>query len=191
MTFRHIPIALAALAVVSAAGSLRAQVPYSLPAATPKPLSVRFLGAMTVPAFSYADHTADVGWKAEAVVNLRKGSYNSIRLEGEYNTVGSELSGSSGQFNAYGAGIGAGRVLAKGTVEQEGYFVVGGYEYDGLTCPTSSTCRDFSELQFGTKVGTDVVVGRGQGRFLLDLHWLSTWSQPYVSMFAIGGGLRF
>lgn len=182
---RNIRIAVAMLALASAAGTLQAQL-----APPGKPLSVRFMGAMTIPAFGYADYTSDVGWKGQAVLSLRRGSYNSVRLEGEYNTVGSALS-SGGQFDVYGAGIGGARVVVKGKVEQEGYLVVGGYRWDGTRCPTVSTCNNYDEIQFGTKIGSNLVLGRGQGKLMFDIHWLSTWSEPYVNMFAIGGGLRF
>jgi hypothetical protein len=184
MISRHVRIAVTMLALASAAGTLRAQL-----APPGKPLSVRFMALMTIPAFGYADYTSDIGWKGQAVVSLRKGSYNSVRLEGEYNTVGSALS-SGGQFDVYGGGIGGARVFTKGKVEQEGYLVVGGYQWDGTRCATISTCDNYTEIQFGTKIGSSVVLGRGQGRVMFDLHWLSTWSEPYVNMIAIGGGLR-
>lgn len=182
---QNIRIALATLALASAAGTLPAQL-----APPGKPLSIRFLGAMTIPAFSYADYAADVGWKGVAVLSLRKGSYNSFRLEGEYNTVGTEFSG-GGQLDLYGGGVGAARVLTKGSVQQEGYLVLGGYQFDGQRCTAGGTCADLQEFQFGTKLGSSAVLGRGQGRFMLDFHWLSTWSDPYVTIIAIGGGLRF
>jgi len=199
----HIRMALAALATCASAGTLLAQVPVpntppQAPAPTqapmpmtppPKPMSLQITGAMTIPAFGYADYTSDIGWNAQGALILRKGAFNSIRLEGEYNSVGAQYV--SGTSNVYGGGIGGGRVVVRGNMQQEGYLVLGGYEFDGQVCTSNNNCTSYSELQFGTKVGTNLVMGRGKAKFVLDFHWLGTFSEPYVNMFVIGAGLRF
>lgn len=175
--------AISMLAAVASPHALRAQMQ---PAPAPKPLSVQITGGAMFPVFSYADYTAGTGWKAQAAFVLRRNAYYSIRLEGEYNSVGGEGSTSNSTFLVYGGGIGGGRVVAKGNVQQEGYFVAGAYEWDGAT-----TLGDYKELQFGTKLGTNAIFGSGKAKFVLDFHWLYTWSEPYVNLLAITGGLRF
>lgn len=175
--------AIALLAAVASPCALRAQMQ---PAPAPKPLSVQITGGAMFPVFSYADYTAGTGWKAQAAFVLRRNAYYSIRLEGEYNSVAGEGSASNSTFLVYGGGIGGGRVVARGNVQQEGYFVAGAYEWDGQT-----SLGDYKELQFGTKLGTNAVFGSGKAKFVLDFHWLYTWSEPYTNLLAITGGLRF
>ena len=210
MKRNHIRMALAALATCASAGTLLAQVPVPNtppPAPTaepqapapaqapmpmtppPRPLSFQVTGGMTIPAFAYADFVSDIGWNAQGALILRKGAFNSIRLEGEYNSVGMEYN--SGTSLVYGGGIGGGRVVMRGNVQQEGYLVLGGYQFDGQACTSNNTCVDYSEFQFGTKFGTNLVLGHGKAKFVLDFHWLGTWSEPVVNMFVIGAGLRF
>src|SRR5262245_17922510 len=85
------------LALAAAAGPLAAQqmggmqgMQHSPP---PKKSSFQVTGAMTIPVFSYADFTDDIGWNAQAVIAIRRGPYNHIRLEGEYNSVGLQNAG--------------------------------------------------------------------------------------------------
>jgi hypothetical protein len=180
--------AISMLAVVASPLALPAQMQ---PAPPPKPLSIQVTGGAMFPVFGYADYTAGTGWKAQAALVLRRNAYYNIRLEGEYNTVGGEGSSSNATFNVLGFGLGGGRVVAKGKVQQEGYFVVGGYEWDGEICTGGGSCTNYSEWQFGTKVGTNAVFGSGKAKFVLDFHWLYTWSEPYTNLLAITGGLRF
>ena len=175
------------LTAVAGPQALRAQMQ---PAPAPKPMSVQITGGAMFPVFSYADYTAGTGWKAQAALVLRRNAYYSIRLEGEYNTVGGEGNSSNATFNVYGGGLGGGRVVAKGNVQQEGYFVAGAYEWDGEFC-TGLGCTSYKELQFGTKIGTNAIFGSGKAKFVLDFHWLYTWSEPYTNFLALTGGLRF
>lgn len=174
------------VSVLATASPLAAQMQ---PAPAPKPLSVQITGGAMFPVFSYADYTAGTGWKAGAALVLRRNAYYSIRLEGEYNTVSGEGSSSNATYNVMGGGIGGGRVVARGNVQQEGYFVAGAYQWDGESCGV--TCVDYSEWQFGTKLGTNAIFGSGKAKFVLDFHWLYTWSEPYVNFLALTGGLRF
>ena len=48
-----------------------------------------------------------------------------------------------------------------------------------------------SELQFGTKIGFDVVMGRGKVQPVFNAYWLFTWGSPYISLVPITIGLRF
>ena len=195
----HLRIALAAVAAC-AASPLLAQVPSTMatpPQAVapttppPKPASFQISGAMVLPAFSYNDWLASIGWQGQATLILRRSPYNHIRVEGEYNYTAydANVTNLTGGAELYGGGIGGGRIITKGTTVSESYLVLGGYENSFATC-VANTCTKFSEFQFGTKVGVDVVMGRGKVRPLLDFHWLATWSQPYASVFAIGLGLR-
>lgn len=201
----RIRMTLAALAACAAAGPLFAQVPTTMtppagqapppqtmaPMAPPKPLSFQVTGAMTIPVFSYADYLTDIGWQAQGALVMRRGTYNHLRLEGEYNSTGFENTGNlTGSAELYGGGIGGGRVLMRGKVQQEGYLVAGLYNHAFATCALNS-CSEASELQFGTKVGFNAVIGRGRVRPVIDFHWLTTWSEPYANLLAIGGGLRF
>ena len=179
--------AIALLAAVASPNALRAQMQ---PAPAPKPLSFQITGGAMFPVFSFADYTAGTGWKAQGTLVLRRNAYFSLRLEGEYNTVGGEGSSSNATYNVFGGGLGGGRVVAKGNVQQEGYFVAGAYEWDGEAC-VGSTCADYSEWQFGTKLGTNAIFGTGRAKFVLDFHWLYTWSEPYTNILALTGGLRF
>ena len=177
-----------ALVGVAGGGSLQAQMQPMYRSAPAKPTSLQISGGMIVPVFSYADITDDIGWQAQGAIVVRRGAFNHFRLEGEYNSVGLE-SGLSGGSQVYGGGIGGGRVLVRGNVQQEGYLVLGLYEFDG-----SFRGTNYSELQFGTKVGFNVVAGGRSGSRVhpvIDFHWLTTWSQPYVNIIFIGGGLRF
>jgi len=187
----HIRMALTALATCAAAGPLLAQVPTTMapPPQTmapmtppPKPTSFQITGAMTIPVFSYADFLTDIGWMAGGALVVRRGAFNSIRLDGEYNSTGYEGSNLTGSAEVYGGGIGGGRVVMKGNVQSEGYIVLGLYNHSASSA---------SELQFGTKLGTNIVMGRGRVRPVIDIHWLTTWSQPYANLIAIGAGLRF
>ena len=179
--------AVAVLVAVTAPSALRAQLQ-----STEKPVALQVTGGAMFPVFNYADYTKGTGWKAGGALVVRRGDYYHIRLEGEYNSVGSDLS-SGGTFEAYGAGIGGGRVVSRGTAKQEGYFVAGGYQWKGQLCTGigGGNCSDYSEWQFGTKVGANAIFGRGKAKFVLDFHWLYTWSEPYVNLLAITGGLRF
>jgi hypothetical protein len=196
-TFRTALVATAACAVTT---SLLAQVPTTMAppqamapmAPPPKRTSLQITGAMTIPAFGYADYTSDIGWNATATLVLRRSAFNSIRIEGAYNSVSAEFS--DGTFASYGGGIGGSRVVMRGSVQQEGYLILGAYNFDGQACTTvvnTTTCADYSEVQFGTKVGATMVLGRGKTHPVLDFHWFSTWSEPYVNLFSIGAGLRF
>lgn len=188
MRYLSVVTTISTLASAAAALPLRAQMQ---PAPAPKPLSVQITGGAMFPVFSYADYTAGTGWKAEAALVLRRNAYYSIRLEGEYNTVSGEGNSSNSTFNVFGGGLGGGRVVAKGNVQQEGYFVAGAYEWDGDVCTGGGSCTSYSEWQFGTKLGTNAIFGSGRAKFVLDFHWLYTWSEPYVNLLAITGGLRF
>lgn len=183
MRHRSVVTAVSLLALVAVPLCANAQMQ---PAPPPKPTSLQVTGGAMFPVFSYADYTAGTGWKGVAALVIRRNAFYSIRLEGEYNTVGGEGSLSDATFLVYGGGIGGGRVVARGNVQQEGYFVAGAYEWDGQT-----SLGDYKELQFGTKLGTNAVFGSGRAKFVLDFHWLYTWSEPYVNMLAITGGLRF
>jgi hypothetical protein len=194
----HVRLALAAVAAC-AATPLLAQVPSTMapppqavaPVTPPrKNTSFQIGGAMTIPAFSYNDFLADIGWQAQAGLILRKGPFNHIRLEGEYNYTAFEQTSLTGGAELYGGGIGGGRVLTKGNMQTETYLTVGGYEHKFAKC-AGSTCTDYSEFQFGTKFGVDAVMGRGKVRPVVDFHWLATWSAPYATLFTIGVGLRF
>jgi hypothetical protein len=192
---------LAAALVAGAAGPLLAQVPVpnnpppSAPPAQqpfappPKMKFFQVTGAMTIPVFSYADYLDDIGWAAQATFVLRRGPFNHIRIEGEYNSAAYE-SAAEGGAELYGGGIGGGRVVVKGNVQSEGYGVIGLYQHDVSTC-AGLVCADVGELQFGLKVGGNIVMGSGRVHPVLDIHWLSTFSQPYANLIVIGGGLRF
>ena len=159
-----------------------------------KPTSFQVTGAMTLPIFSYADFTSSIGWNAQGAIVVRRSAFNHFRLEGEYNSIGLENAGAlTGGSEVYGGGIGGGRVLVRGHVQSEGYLVVGAYNHSGAVCVSVGTCVKDSEVQFGTKFGFNAVLGRGQGRVrpVFYFHWLTTYSQPYVNLIAIGGGLRF
>lgn len=206
----HIRMALAVLATCAAASTLLAQVPVPLtpapttppqaPAPTPppqamapmtpppRPVSFQITGAVTIPVFSYADFLTDFGWMAGGALVVRRGAFNAIRLDGEYNSTGYEASNLSGGAEVYGGGIGGGRVVMKGNVQSEGYIILGLYNHS--VC-VGTNCTPTSELQFGTKFGTNIVVGRGRVRPVIDIHWLTTWSQPYANLIALGAGLRF
>jgi hypothetical protein len=179
-----------ALVGITATGSLQAQM-QSMSYTPSKPTSLQITGGMIIPVFSYADFTTDIGWQAQAALVVRRGAFNHIRIEGQYSDVGFESSGISGSSKVYGGGIGGGRVLTRGNIQQEGYLVLGAYEFDGAATIGGSTTAH-KELQFGTKVGVNSVIGRG-GRVspVIDIHWLTTWSSPYVNTIFIGGGLRF
>jgi len=181
-----------ALALVAGAGSLQAQMQPMQSSPPHKPTSLQITGGMIIPVFSYADFTTDIGWQAQAAIVVRRGAFNHIRLEGQYSDVGFESSGISGSSKVYGGGIGGGRVLTRGGVQQEGYLVLGAYEFDGAAS-IGGTTTAHKELQFGTKVGVNaVVVGRNSRvQPVIDLHWLTTWSTPYVNIIFIGAGLRF
>jgi hypothetical protein len=183
---RHLSVVTAVSAFVLAAAVPLSTQAQMAPAAPSKPTSLQITGGAMFPVFSYADYTAGTGWKGVAALVIRRNAYYSIRLEGEYNTVGGEGSSSDATFLVYGGGIGGGRVVARGNVLQEGYFVAGAYEWDGQT-----SVGDYKELQFGTKIGTNAVFGSGKAKFVLDFHWLYTWSEPYTNMLAITAGLRF
>ena len=194
----HVRLALAAVAAC-AATPLLAQVPSTMapppqavaPVTPPrKNTSFQVGGAMTIPAFSYNNFLADIGWQAQAALIMRKGPFNHIRIEGEYNSTAYEAANLSGGAELYGGGIGGGRVITKGTTQTETYLVLGGYENVFATC-TGSTCTDYSEFQFGTKFGIDAVMGRGKVRPVVDFHVLATWSYPYATLFTFGLGLRF
>jgi hypothetical protein len=183
MRHRSVVTALSVLAAVAGPSALRAQ-------SSEKPSAFQVTGGAMFPVFSYADATKGTGWTAGAAFVLQRGYSYHVRLEGEYNTVGSEVG--SGKFDTYGGGVGGGRVFARSSsVRQEAYFVAGGYEFKGQVCTGGASCADHSELQFGTKVGGNAVFGHGKAKFVLDFHWLYTWSQPYVNILAITGGLRF
>jgi hypothetical protein len=186
MRCRSIVTTVSMLAALAGARALGAQLQ-----SIEKPVRFQVTGGAMFPVFSYADYTSGTGWKAGTALIFRRGDYYHIRLEGEYNTVGSELN--SGTFETYGAGLGGGRVVSRGKVRQEGYFVAGGYEWKGQLCTGigGGNCRDYSEWQFGTKIGANAIFGTGKAKFVLDFHWLYTWSEPYVNLLAITGGLRF
>jgi len=193
---RPILIALAAMATWGASPlSAQTPTPMAVPPAVepaPKPLSFQATAAVTLPGFSYNDYLNTVGWQAQGALILRRGPFNNLRIEGEYNSTGYDgnLTILTGSATLYGGGVGGGRVFTRGNMQTEPYFVVGGYQNKFGSC-VNGTCSEISSFQFGTKLGVNAVLGHGKAHPVLDFHWLGTWKKPYATIFAFGAGLRF
>ena len=153
--------------------------------------SFQVWGGMMIPAFNYSTYVDDIGWNAGAAFIIKPQRYFHVRLEGEYNSIGFQGS-IPGSATNYGGGIGGGRSLSNGRgMTTEGYLVAGLYNTDVCVPNLTGSCNTKSELQFGTKIGFNAVVGRGRVRPVFNMYWLYTWGSPYVSFIPITVGLRF
>lgn len=151
-----------------------------------KTKAFQITGGMMIPFLNYSNRVDDIGWNAGAAFILKPRPGFHVRIEGEYNSVGFE-GNATGSANNYGGGIGGGRtfVSSRSTVS-EGYLVAGLYNSEVVTAGGTA-----SELQFGTKIGFDVVMGRGKVQPVFNAYWLFTWGSPYISLVPITIGLRF
>jgi len=148
-------------------------------------------GGMMIPFLNYANRVDDIGWNAGAafILNPRPGFH--LRIEGEYSEVGFEGNSTSKAAN-YGGGIGGGRTfMSSRSTLTEGYFVAGLYNSEVCVANISGGCDTQGELQFGSKIGFDVVMGSGRIRPVFNAYWLFTWGSPYISLVPITIGLRF
>ena len=148
-------------------------------------------GGMMIPFLNYSNRVDDIGWNAGAAFILKPRPGFHVRIEGEYNEVGFEGNSSSKAAN-YGGGIGGGRtfVSSRSTLS-EGYLVAGLYNSEVCIANISGGCDTQGELQFGTKIGFDVVMGHGRIQPVFNAYWLFTWGSPYISLVPITIGLRF
>jgi len=180
----------AALLLAPAAAAAQDMYGTGMTSSTPKKTSFQVTGGIMFPAFSgYPNYVDDIGWNAGAafILTPRRGTH--VRLEGEYNSIGSEIGSTTA--SVYGGGIGGGRAITSGGSTTEGYFVAGLYNAEVCLQNLTGGCDISSELQFGTKIGFGAVVGRGKVRPVFSMYWLYTWSSPYVSIIPITVGLRF
>jgi len=183
----RIPLTFVVLAACAAANPLPAQAP--APSTPTKPTSLQVTGAATFPLGNYANLLADLGWEAQAALIVRRGGFNQLRVEGVYYSTGYDDAASNlaGSAEIYGGGIGFGRSTPSGT---EFYGLAGAFR-NAIGACAASTCTEYSETQFGTKLGVNAVLGHGRVRPVIDFHWLFTYSEPYASIIALGAGLRF
>lgn len=187
------PVLIAALVLAPAVAWAQQTSPFPgmAPPRPIKPVSFQAFGGMTIPLnYNYYALVSvdDIGWTAGGSIVFRPRSMMHVRVEGEYHNVGT-----SGNSSAalYGGGIGGGRALTQGTSTTEGYFLAGLYNVEACIANLTGNCDEVSELQFGTKLGANFVVGRGKVQPVLGFGWLYTWSSPYVSAITVTGGLRF